>query len=168
MGLLTDEMKRMVAELKLCYVATVTPDGKPNLSPKGSLRVLDDDHLAFADIMSPQTMRNLAANPFAELNMVHPFLRRGYRFKGRCEVFTEGETFDLVANELWEREGRQYPVNAVVKVTLETALPVRSPAYVFNKGVDEKAVARVWMERYGVGPLESAPTASRPTVEKKP
>jgi predicted pyridoxine 5'-phosphate oxidase superfamily flavin-nucleotide-binding protein len=167
MGLLTDEMKRMVAELKLCYVATVTPDGKPNLSPKGSLRVLDDDHLAFADIMSPQTMRNLASNPFAELNMVHPFLRRGYRFKGRCEVFTEGETFDLVANELWEREGRQYPVNAVVRVALETALPVRSPAYVFNKGVDEKAVARVWMERYGVGPLE-APVESRPTVEKKP
>ena len=168
MGLLTDEMKRMVAELRLCYVATVTPDGKPNLSPKGSLRVLDDDHLAFADIMSPQTMRNLAVNPYAELNMVHPFLRRGYRFKGRCEVFTEGETFDLVANELWEREGRQYPVNAVVKITLETALPVRSPAYVFNKGVDEKAVARVWMERYGVGPLEAPPAESRPTVEKKP
>jgi len=168
MGLLTEEMKRMVAELRLCYVATVTPEGRPNLSPKGSLRVLDDDHLAFADIMSPQTMRNLATNPFVELNMVHPFLRRGYRFKGRCEVCTEGETFDLVANELWEREGRQYPVNAVVKIELETALPVRSPAYVFNKGVDENAVRRVWMERYGVGPLDAPPTEVTATVERKP
>ena len=59
MAIITDEMARMVAELRLCYVATVTPDGKPNLSPKGSLRVVDDDHLAFADIMSPATMRNL-------------------------------------------------------------------------------------------------------------
>ena len=51
MAIITDEMARMIAELRLCYVATVTPDGKPNLSPKGSLRVVDDGHLAFADIM---------------------------------------------------------------------------------------------------------------------
>ena len=39
---LTDEMKQMVKHLRLCYVATVTPDGKPNLSPKGTLKVWDD------------------------------------------------------------------------------------------------------------------------------
>ena len=64
MARITEEMARMVAELRLCYVATVTPDGKPNLSPKGSLCVIDGDHLAFADIMSPGTMRNLRSNPF--------------------------------------------------------------------------------------------------------
>jgi predicted pyridoxine 5'-phosphate oxidase superfamily flavin-nucleotide-binding protein len=159
MAKITDEMARMIAELRLCYVATVTPDGRPNLSPKGSLRVVDGDHLAFADIMSPQTMRNLKENPYVEINIVHPFLRRGYRFKGRCDIFTEGETFDLVANELWQREGRQYPVNAVVRIEVETALPVRSPAYVFNKGVQEDDVRRIWLERYGVQPL--------PTSEKQ-
>jgi uncharacterized protein len=168
MGLLTEDMKHMVAELRLCFVATVSPDGKPNLSPKGSLRVLDDDHLAFADIMSPGTMRNLKSNPHVELNMVHPFLRRGYRFKGRCEICTEGETFDLVANELWEREGRQYPVNAVVRIDLETALAVRSPAYVFNKGVKEEDVRRVWLKRYGVKPLDAIAAESEPTVQRKP
>lgn len=154
MAILTDEMKRMVAGLRLCYVATVTPDGKPNLSPKGSLKVLDDEHLAFADIMSPGTMQNLRAQPYIEVNLVDPFLRRGYRFKGRCEIHHEGKVFDSVANELWEREGRQYPVNAVVKIAVEQALPVRSPAYVFNKGVKEEDVRRIWLERYGVKPLE--------------
>jgi len=154
MAIITDEMARMIAELRLCYVATVTPDGKPNLSPKGSLRVVDDSRLAFADIMSPATMRNLAVNPFIEVNIVHPFLRRGYRFKGRADIVTEGETFDLVANDLWQREGRQYPVTAVVVIAVETALPVRSPAYVFNKGVKEEDVRRIWLERYGVQPLQ--------------
>ena len=153
MAIITDDMARMIGELRLCYVATVTPDGKPNLSPKGSLRVIDGDHLAFADIMSPATMRNLRTNPYIEVNIVHPFLRRGYRFKGRCDIVTEGETYDLVANELWEREGRQYPVNAVVRISVETALPVRSPAYAFNKGVKEEDVRRIWLERYGVRPL---------------
>src|SRR3954471_21489594 len=124
MATLTPEMKAMVAGLRLCYVATVTPEGKPNLSPKGSLKVLDDEHLAFADIMSPATMRNLRSNPNIEVNMVDPFLRRGYRFKGVCEVHSAGEVFDLVANELWNREGRQYPVNAVVRIKVEQALPV--------------------------------------------
>jgi len=101
MAIITDDMARMIGELRLCYVATVTPEGKPNLSPKGSLRVIDGDHLAFADIMSPATIRNLRSNPYIEVNIVHPFLRRGYRFKGRCDIVTEGETYDLVANELW-------------------------------------------------------------------
>jgi predicted pyridoxine 5'-phosphate oxidase superfamily flavin-nucleotide-binding protein len=162
MAILTEDMRHMVAHLRLCYVATVTPDGKPNLSPKGSLRVIDDDHLAFADIMSPSTIRNLRSNPYIEVNMVDPFLRRGYRFKGVCEVVTEGKTFDLVANELWDREGRQYPVNAVVSIAVQTALPVRSPAYVFNKGVKEENVRSIWLERYGVAPLESAKQSSQP------
>jgi hypothetical protein len=97
--------------------------------------------------------------PIRRDHIVHPFLRRGYRFKGRCDIFTEGETFDLVANELWQREGKQYPVNAVVRIQVDTALPVRSPAYVFNKGVQEDDVRRIWLERYGVQPL--------PTSEKQ-
>jgi predicted pyridoxine 5'-phosphate oxidase superfamily flavin-nucleotide-binding protein len=59
MGILTDEMKRVVTELQLCYAATVTPDGKPNLSPKGSITVLNDDELGFADLASPATIENL-------------------------------------------------------------------------------------------------------------
>jgi predicted pyridoxine 5'-phosphate oxidase superfamily flavin-nucleotide-binding protein len=154
MAVLNDDMKQMVARLRLCYVATVTPDGRPNLSPKGSLKVLDDTHLAFIDIMSPQTMRNLETNPYVEINMVDPFLRRGYRFKGKVEVFTSGPVYDEVANELWTREGKQYPANAVVRVAVDTAMPVRSPAYVFNKGVEESVVREMWMKRYGVKPLE--------------
>ena len=90
---LTDEMKEIVERLRLCYVATVTPDGKPNLSPKGSLKVWDDETVVFADIASPGTMRNLRSNPFIEINLVDPFLRRGFRFKGRAEICESGPEF---------------------------------------------------------------------------
>lgn len=149
MGILTEDMKRMVEYLRLCYAATVTPDGKPNLSPKGSLRVLDDDHLAFADIASPVTVENLTKNPYIEINIVDPFLRRGYRFKGKAEIVHEGSAFSFVAEELWNREGRQYPVHGVVKIRVEEAYPVKSPAYTFNKDVSEQMVKEVWMTRYG-------------------
>ena len=49
----------------------------------------------FADIASPGTMHNLRSNPLIEINLVDPFLRRGFRFKGRAEVCESGPEFDL-------------------------------------------------------------------------
>jgi uncharacterized protein len=88
---LTADMKRVVADQRLAFVATVCPDGTPNLSPKGTISVWDDDHLVFADIRSPGTITNLRKNPTVEINVVDPFARKGYRFKGTGEVILDGE-----------------------------------------------------------------------------
>ena len=45
MAKLTQEMKDLIGAQQ-CFVATVNPDGTPNIGPKRSTRVLDDDHLA--------------------------------------------------------------------------------------------------------------------------
>ena len=52
MSVLTEDMKRVVREQRLGFVATVCPDGTPNVSPKGTTTVWDDDHLVFADVRS--------------------------------------------------------------------------------------------------------------------
>ena len=82
MGILTDDMRRMLDEQQLGFVATVCPDGTPNLSPKGTTAALDDGHLIFADICSPNTIANLRQNPALEINVVDVLSRKGYRFKG--------------------------------------------------------------------------------------
>lgn len=56
MGRINPEMRRVVKEQRLCFAATIYEDGTVNLSPKGTLTVLDDDHLMFADLASPQTV----------------------------------------------------------------------------------------------------------------
>ncbi len=94
MGILTDDMKRLVREQKLGFVATVCADGTPNLSPKGSTTVWDDDHLVFADLCSPGTIENLRHNQSVEINVVDPLVRKGYRFKGSASIFTEGPEFE--------------------------------------------------------------------------
>ena len=71
------DMKRVVTEQSLGFVATVCPDGTPNLSPKETLAVWDDEHLVFLDLRSPRTMRNIASNPAMEVNVVDPILRKG-------------------------------------------------------------------------------------------
>jgi predicted pyridoxine 5'-phosphate oxidase superfamily flavin-nucleotide-binding protein len=90
MGILTDDMKRVVREVRLGFHATVNKDGSPNLSPKGTTAVWDDDHLFFADIRSPQTVANIRRGSEVEANVVDPFVRKGYRFKGPALVYDRG------------------------------------------------------------------------------
>jgi predicted pyridoxine 5'-phosphate oxidase superfamily flavin-nucleotide-binding protein len=93
---LSEDMRRVVGEQRLGFVATVCPDGTPNLSPKGTTAVWDDEHLVFADIRSPGTVANLRANPAVEVNVVDPIARKGYRFKGEGAVVAEGPLFEEI------------------------------------------------------------------------
>jgi uncharacterized protein len=141
MGILTDDMKRVVREQRLGFVATVCPDGTPNLSPKGTTTVWDDDYLVFADICSPGTVANLLQNPAVEINVVDPDLRKGYRFKGTATILTEGEHFEKVLSFYRER-GTQQPIKSIVLIKVERAIPVISPAY--DLGATEDEVRSRW------------------------
>jgi predicted pyridoxine 5'-phosphate oxidase superfamily flavin-nucleotide-binding protein len=138
MPILTDDMKRVVREQSLGFVATVCPDGTPNLSPKGTTTVWDDDHLVFADIVSPGTISNLRQNPAVEVNVVDPIRRCGYRFKGRAEVHVDGAVFDAVI-ALYRTNGSIAATRAksVVVIAVESAAPLVSPAYDTGLTVDE-------------------------------
>jgi predicted pyridoxine 5'-phosphate oxidase superfamily flavin-nucleotide-binding protein len=141
MGILTDDMKRVVREQRLGFIATVCPDGTPNLSPKATTSVWDDDHLVFGDIRSPATMENLRHNPHLEINVVDNALRKGYRFKGRAEVLSDGPLYDeIVAG--FARNKVTNPMNSVALITVERAAPLISPGY--DGGRSEEDVHAEW------------------------
>ena len=148
MGILTEDMKRVVSGQRLGFVATVCPDGTPNLSPKGTTAVWDDDHIVFADIRSPATVSNLRLNPSTEINVVDPMVRKGYRFKGVASVVTEGALFerilDFYRKERNLDEGRTR-IRSFVLVKINEAMPLISPAY--DQGLTEDQV-REKMQHY--------------------
>jgi hypothetical protein len=138
MGILTADMRRVV-ETQLGFVATVCPDGTPNLSPKGSIAVWDDDRLVFADLRSPGTVENLRANASVEINVVDQLVRKGYRFKGTGVVHTEGEVFERGVR-FYEARGTvraRERIHGIAIVTIRRALPVTSPAYDIGATEDE-------------------------------
>jgi len=119
MPMLTNKIKETIAEVRPGIVATADRDGKPNVSAKGSVRVLDDDHLVFADINSARTIANLRENPSISVLVLHPKSMRGCRIWGKAEVLDSGELFDQMSKEYAKRNIK---VNHVVKVTVEEAL----------------------------------------------
>jgi uncharacterized protein len=167
MGKLTADMKRVVLEQKLGFVATVSPDGTANLSPKGTTTVWDDDHLLFADIRSPNTVRNLKRNPSVEVNVVDVFSRRGYRFKGRGVVFENGSAFEEGVRILDEAGFTISPerIRSIVRIRVEQASELLSPAY--DTGGQEAELRERWTSYYtGLRPPHLAPATQagrRPT-----
>ena len=145
---LSPDMQRVVLEQSLGFVATVTADGRPNLSPKGTTTVLDDEHLMFADVASPGTVANLATNPYVEVNVVDPIVRKGYRFKGTATALVDGDAFDR-ALAVFRRRGfttRQERIRSLVVIEVTDAAALLSPAY--DDGATEEALAERWLRHH--------------------
>ncbi len=124
MGKIEQSHRQLIEEVGLCYVATASSDGVPNVSPKGSIAVLDDDHLIFADIMSPGTRKNLHENPQLTILVCKPEKFQGYQFQGTAELSQDGEIYELLVRMIKEKKlPVPPPVNAVkVKVEVVRAL----------------------------------------------
>jgi len=148
MGVLTDEMRRVVEQQRLGFVATVCADGTPSVSPKGTVCVLDDDRLMFADIRSPGTIANLRQNPNVEVNVVDPLVRKGYRFKGRAEVLETGAEFERLVAVFASRGMFDAPrrIRAIVVMRVEQARSLISPGY--DRDTDEASVRAHWVRHY--------------------
>ena len=148
MGILTDDMKRVVRQQRMGFMATVCPDGSPNLSPKGTATVWDDAHLVFADLGSPVTIENLGHNPACEINVLDTFLRKGYRFKGTAEILTGGDLFDEIEDAFItgshgiRRSG--LPAKRYVLISVNKAAPVISPGY--TPGKTEESMREEWTD----------------------
>ena len=145
MDLLSDEIKNLIEQQKLGYVATVSPDNTPNLSPKGTIFVWANEHLVFADIKSPKTMSNLEKNHSVEINVVDPITRKGFRFKGTGLILSSGQEYDKIIDH-YTKIGIKSNIGRVVKVKIESISSVTSPLY--DLGYSEEEIKKRWKEFY--------------------
>ena len=151
MNRITDDMKQIVNDIRLSFVATVNEDGSPYVSPKGTVRAVDDQHLVFVDIASPKTVKNLQRDPRVEVNCVDFLRRRGYRFRGVAEFLGKDDPmYSAAVEHLHATHGPHYPANHVIRIRVEQARPLLSPAYMFNENVKEADLRQAWIKRYGI------------------
>ena len=136
MPLITSEIKNFLDVQKLGYVATVSSDGKPNISPKGTIIAWSSTLLAFADIRSPDTMLNLQNNPFVEINVIDPLSRKGYLFSGTAKIIKDTPLYDDILTH-YRNNGIQSPINSIVIVDVSSVSTVTSPLYDLGKTEDE-------------------------------
>ncbi len=143
--MITQEIKDFLDLQKLGYVATVRSDGKPNISPKGTIIVWTSDVLAFADIRSPDTMKNLQNNPNVEINVIDPLLRKGYLFQGQARIIKDNSLYEEILTHYREK-GIKSPINSIVLVDVSDVSEVTSPLY--DMGISEEEIKSKWKKHF--------------------
>ena len=143
--MISQEIKDFLDLQKLGYVATVSSDGKPNISPTGTIIAWTSKILAFADIRSPDTMKNLQNNPFVEINVIDPLLRRGYLFKGQARIIKGNSQFEEILTH-YRKKGIKSPINAIVLVDVSEVSEVISPLY--DMGISEQEIKSKWKKHF--------------------
>ena len=131
MAKITEQMKEMVKGQQ-AFVATATPDGIPSVAPKGSTRVLDEEHIIFAEAAGKRTFENIKMNPKVAIIIGDLSKMQCLRFSGTAEIITEGPLFDKSV-ETMKKMGAPAP-HAVIKVTVEEIYDCGAPG--FGKRLD--------------------------------
>ena len=104
---------------KLGWVATVGADGEPNVTPKGTIQVLDESTLIFADLFSQKTRANLMQNPKIAVTLVDPEKGLGYQFKGTAALIDAGPLYETVRAQI-EASPKALPAPTyVAKITVD-------------------------------------------------
>ena len=115
-----------------CLLATTGKDG-PNISPKGSLLVFDDQHLAYGERSKKKALENLGhdrrvmvmyANFKAQRDRV---LDAGFlRFWGTAELYESGPMREAIFARLNKREqehvGADTGIGVLIKISRATDL----------------------------------------------
>jgi len=118
MGKLNDDVKAAISDIHPAFIATAGKAGKPNVSAKGSFRVLDDDTVVFTDVSSPKSVANLRENPQVAIIILDPATRKGARISGTAEVLDSGEIYDAAVEAM---AARGVKPNSVVKIAVDEA-----------------------------------------------
>lgn len=145
--MITPEMRSLIERNTIGFVATVTPEGAPAVSPKGTTVVLDTATLLFSNIRSPGTVRNIAANPAIEINFLDVLARKACRVKGRATYVPKGEPRFAEYLPHFARWDTLVPMmRGIVRVDLSSAQMIRSPVY--DLGATEAELIAQWRAYY--------------------
>ena len=136
--MLTKEMQSLIRNFSAGAVATVNGDGTPSVSPKATFVILDDAAIAFGNIRSPGTIRNIRRNPAIEVCFTDILSRRAVRVTGIATVVSRSEA-DVALEAAYTSDWAQYHphVRSYVKIKVTAAEMIMSPAYDIGLTEDE-------------------------------
>jgi predicted pyridoxine 5'-phosphate oxidase superfamily flavin-nucleotide-binding protein len=90
-------------------------------------------------------MKNLKNNPSVEINVVDPFSRKGFRFKGTTKIISSGEQYDKIISH-YKKLGIKSSISSIVIVYVKQVNEVISPLY--DLGYTEKEIETKWKKHY--------------------
>jgi len=104
---------------------------------------LDDEYIGIAHIASPNSIRNIKANPNVCVSFVDVFVQKGYKLIGQAEIIPKtAPKFSIAAAKIAAMAGDAFRVQALLKVKVLKTAPILAPSYVMypDKTTEESQI----------------------------
>ncbi len=127
---LTAEIKHYIDQSVLCWLATVSSKGIPNVSPKEIFNYYGSHHIIVANIASPQTVRNIKQNKNVCVSFIDILVQKGFQIKGNAEIINKTDLeFHKMEKILTKMTGGKFPFSTITRILVEQAKPIIAPKY---------------------------------------
>lgn len=152
MRMLTEAIREYAQRSVLCWLATTSDDG-PSVSPKEIFACYGEDRVIIANIASPNSVKNIHAEPRVCVSFVDVFSQKGWQLYGEATLMRKGDAgFEDRQTILQGMAGEAFRVATLWDVTVTKAKEIIAPSYRFNPDVKEADMRDGAMETYGVLP----------------
>ncbi len=148
---LTQNIKDTVNKSILCWLATVSSDGIPNVSPKEIFSIYDNNKIIVANIASPQTVKNINQNCNVAISCINILVQKGYQLKGKAKIITKQDAqFGKMEKLLLELTQGKFPFSSITAITIEKTKPIIAPKYILYPETTEMEQIEDAKRTYGL------------------
>lgn len=150
--MLSPEVQHSATRSVLCWLATVSADGQPNVSPKEVFAVFDTNHVVIANIASPTSVRNIQVNPLVCVSFIDVFVQKGFKVFGAARsVRKTAPEFATWSGPLLAKAGPRFPIHSVIVVEARAVERILAPSYrLYAAETTEQSQVASAMRTYGV------------------
>lgn len=136
---LTTEIKQYVNRSVLCWLATVSTENVPNVSPKEVFDYYESDKIIIANIFSPQTVENIKRNNNVCVSFIDILVQKGFQIKGKAEIIGKTDSdFEEMEKVLTKMTNGKFPFATITKITIGQIKPIIAPKYFLYPETTEK------------------------------
>ena len=148
---LTKENKDYINRSVLCWLATVSNDNLPNVSPKEIFNYYGTNKIIIANIASPQTVKNIKQNENVCVSFIDILVQKGFQVKGKAEIINKTNSeFSEMDKILTEITGRKFPFKTITKIIVKEVKPIIAPKYILYPETTEKEQIESAKKMYGI------------------
>ena len=135
----------------LCWLATVSSEGMPNVSPKEIFTHYGEDQIIIANIASPQSVRNIKSQSKVCISFIDILVQKGYQLKGRARI-AEAQEAEYVEMQtiLKSMTKGLFPIISIIVIQIADIKPIIAPNYVFYPETTEAEQVAKAKEQYGL------------------
>jgi len=147
---LTTEIKKYIKQSVLCWLATVSSENIPNVSPKEIFNHYGKDKIIIANIASPQSVKNIKHNENVCVSFIDILVQKGFQAKGKARIIDKTDiNFPDMEKILLEMTGGNFPFATITEISITQAKPIVAPSYMFYSETTEAQQIESAKKTYG-------------------